>query len=108
MSIKVPGPVANYLEAEKAKDADRLAGCFAADGLVHDEGHDYRGVEAIAAWKKEADAKYRFVMEPLEASVNGKAVKVRARLSGNFPGSPVELDHRFTLAGDKISSLEIG
>ncbi len=108
MALKVPAPVADYLAAEKAKDVDALSRCFAEDARVHDEAHDYHGRDAIRAWKKEADEKYHFVMEPLTASVNGPTVKLRARLTGNFPGSPVELDHTFTLANDKITSLEIG
>jgi hypothetical protein len=32
---------------------------------------------------------------------------LRARLTGNFPGSSVELDHVFTLEDGKIISLEI-
>ena len=47
-------------------------------------------------------------MEPLDASVNGKTVKLRARLTRNFPGSPADLDYTFTLANGKITSLEIG
>jgi hypothetical protein len=31
----------------------------------------------------------------------------RQRVSGNFPGSPIELHHVFTLDGTKIASLEI-
>jgi hypothetical protein len=46
-------------------------------------------------------------MEPLEASVSENIVKLRARLTGDFPGSPVELDSTFTVANDKITSLEI-
>jgi hypothetical protein len=51
--------------------------------------------------------KYRYVMEPLDASVSENIVKLRARLTGDFPGSPVELDYTFTVANDKITSLEI-
>src|SRR5438552_15030187 len=69
MSLEVPGPVATYLAAEKAKNSDLLALCFAEDALVHDEGRDYRGRDAIKSWKQEADAKYQYVMEPLAASV---------------------------------------
>ena len=68
---------------------------------------DYRGRDAIRAWKRAADAKYKYVFEPLDASVGEKTVKLRARLTGNFPGSPVELDHTFTLANGKITSLDI-
>ena len=35
---------------------------------MHDEGRDYRGGDAIRAWKREADAKYTFVLEPLIGS----------------------------------------
>ena len=103
----LPTPVATYLAAEKAKDAEMLSVCFAADALVHDEGRDYPSLDAIKSWKREADRKYQFVLEPLDASVSGRTVKLRARLTGNFPGSPVERDHTFTLENDKIASLEI-
>jgi hypothetical protein len=108
MTLELPRPVATYLAAEKAKDTDMLVLCFADDALVHDEDRDYRGLDAIRAWKQEAEVKYQYVMEPLDASVSGNTVKLRARLTGNFPGSPIELDHTFTLANDKIISLEIG
>ena len=107
MPLKLPNPVATYLAAEKAKDADMLAESFADDAWVHDEGQIHRGREAIRSWKREADAKYQYVMEPLEASVGEKVVKLRARLTGNFPGSPLELDHTFTFENDRITSLEI-
>jgi SnoaL-like domain len=107
MSLELPSPVASYLAAEKAKDADMLVRCFADDALVHDEGRDHRGLDAIIAWKREADTKYQYVMEPLDSSVGEKVVTLRARLTGNFPGSPVELGYTFTLADDKITSLVI-
>jgi hypothetical protein len=107
MLLNLPAAVTTYLAAEKAKNPEMLTFCFADDALVHDEGRDHRGIDAIKAWKKAADAKYTYVLEPLSASVTEAGVKVRARLTGNFPGSPVELDHTFTLANDKIISLEI-
>jgi hypothetical protein len=107
ISFSLPRPVAIYLAAVKTKDTDMLALCFADDARVHDENSDYRGLDAIRAWKQETDAKYRYVMDPLDASVSENTVKLRARLTGEFPGSPVELDYTFLLATDKISSLEI-
>jgi hypothetical protein len=38
---------------------------------------------------------------------SGSAVVVRARVTGDFPGGPVELRFQFTLRGDRIESLEI-
>jgi hypothetical protein len=107
MPPKLPDPVATYLAAVKAKDAEMFALCFADNARVRDEGRDYRGIDAIRSWKRETETKYQYVIEPLAASVNGKAVNLRARLTGGFPGSPVELDYTFTLVNDKITFLEI-
>ncbi len=107
MVLDVPEAVAEYLAAEKAKDADALSRCFTEDGAVHDEGRDYLGRDSIRQWKQAADAKYRYVFQMINVQTFGDLVTVRARLNGNFPGSPVELDHIFKLSGDKIASLEI-
>jgi hypothetical protein len=108
MSLEVPRPVADYLAAEKAKDAESLARCFTDDGVVHDEGGEHRGHAEILNWKREADAKYRYVLEPLDASTGDETVDLRARLTGDFPGSPIELMFRFAVTDDKIKSLRIG
>ena len=107
MALNVPEPVAAYLAAEEAKDADALSRCFTEDGTVHDEGQDYHGRDSIRQWKQAADAKYRYVFQTINVKTVGNLVTVRARLTGEFPGSPVELDHIFKLSGDKIASLEI-
>ncbi len=108
MLATLPQPVVNYLSAVTAKDTEMFARCFTDDALVHDEGRDHRGLDAIKAWMKETQTKYKYVIEPLDASVSGSTVKLRARLTGDFPGSPVDLDFTFMLANDKITSLEIG
>jgi ketosteroid isomerase-like protein len=58
-ALDVPEPVAKYLAAEEAKEADALSRCFTEDGTVHDEGQDYHGRDSIRQWKQAADAKYR-------------------------------------------------
>ena len=57
--------------------------------------------------KQAADAKYQYVLQTLYVQTFGDLVTVRARLKGEFPGSPVELDHISKLSNDKIASLEI-
>lgn len=107
MALNVPEPVAAYLAAEEAKDADALSRCFTEDGTVHDEGQDYHGRDSIRQWKQAADAKYRYIFQTINVQTLGELVTVRARLTGEFPGSPVELDHIFKLSAYKIASLEI-
>jgi len=107
MALNVPEPVAAYLAAERTKDAEALSRCFIEDGTVNDEGQDYRGRVAIRRWKQAVDTKYRYVLQAVNAQTHGDKVTVRARLTGEFPGSPVELDHIFKLSNNKIASLEI-
>ena len=107
MPLNVPPIVAEYLEAERAKDALRLSLCFGENGVVHDEGKDRLGHDAIRQWKEEADTKYRYVSERLAASLHENSVTVRARLMGDFPSSAVDVNQVFTLEDGKIVSLEI-
>src|SRR5882672_9443871 len=107
MTLDIPEPVAEYLAAEEAKDADALSRCFTEDGTVRDEGQDYHGRDSIRQWKQAADVNYRYVLQTGNVQTFGDLVKPGARLTGEFPGSPVELDHIFKLSNDKIASLEI-
>jgi ketosteroid isomerase-like protein len=107
MSLKLPKPIARYLAAVEEKNSDELARCFSEDAAVYDEGETYHGQDAIKAWSEETNGKYKYTMEALDASVTGKTVQVRAKVTGNFPGSPVELEYLFTLVADKIISLKI-
>lgn len=107
MKIELPESIASYLAAEKNTDIEILERCFATDATVRDEGHTYKGLEAIKAWKQASQAKYQYSIEPLSSSQKGLTVTLLARLSGNFPGSPVELTYTFVLDDSKIASLEI-
>jgi hypothetical protein len=46
-------------------------------------------------------------VEPLGSAQKDDKTIVTNRLTGNFPGSPIELEFVFTLDGNKIASLEI-
>ena len=107
MAMILPPPLVAYLNSEATTDVDSLATCFATDAVVRDEGRTIRGLDAIKAWKKEAKAKYQYTVEPLDAAQDQDTVTMRARLTGKFPGSPIEVTYRFVLTNDKIARLEI-
>jgi SnoaL-like domain len=107
MSISLPKPIADYFAAEQAGDAARLAHCFVSDGVVHDEGGTFSGTIAIERWYAAARAKYQHTVAPISSTVRDGASIVVGRVAGDFPNSPIELDHIFRLEGDKIASLEI-
>jgi hypothetical protein len=100
-------PIAIYIAAENQGDTEAMAQCFAEDAIVRDEGRTIEGLAAIKRWKAETKKKYQHTVEPLRSARKGDKIIVTNRLSGNFPGSPIELQFIFKLDGDKIASLEI-
>ncbi len=98
MALSLPSAVESYFAAANTTDADAVAACFTADALVHDEGHDIRGRDAIRAWAADARAKYSFRAEPSAIETQAGGPVVTAHVAGDFPGSPVDLRYRFKLA----------
>jgi len=106
MTLDLPGPIAAYFAADK-EGGEAVARCFTEAAVVKDEGRTYRGQAAIKQWKEDASTRYQYTCEPLVSEQQDGKVVVTSRLTGNFPGSPVDLRFFFTLEGDKIASLEI-
>jgi hypothetical protein len=107
MSIKLPKPIDVYFASENAHDATALDTCFAAHAIVRDEGKTIEGLPAIKAWRIETGRKYSHTVEPLAMSERDGKVIVSGKVSGNFPGSPVTLDHAFEIEAGRIVRLEI-
>ena len=106
MSLHLPQPIADYFAAD-ARDGEAVAQCFTEDAVVKDEGNAYHGQVAIQQWKTDASQKYRYTTEPLLCEEGNGDTIVTSRLTGDFPGSPVDLRYRFRLDSGKIASLEI-
>jgi len=106
MTLDLPTPVADYFSAD-ASDSEAVAQCFTENAVVKDESHTYKGRAAIRQWKAAASAKYQYTSEPFVCERRDGQVIVTSRLTGNFPGSPVNLRFFFRLEGDHIESLEI-
>lgn len=106
--MKLPAPIKAFFDADKgAPDAPPLA-AFASDAVVEDEGRPHAGLAAIGAWWRAAKAQYRHTAEPCEIHEGPDRIIVRARVTGDFPGSPALLTFAFRLAGDRITELRIG
>ena len=107
MPLELPGPIASYVRAENGGDVEAMAECFAPYATVRDEGHLYEGLPAIKNWKARSKKKYDHTVTPLEISMTDGGAKLRARLTGNFVGSPVIANFHFALVDDQIASLQI-
>lgn len=106
MAIEMPAPIQNYFDADKV-DGQSIVPCFTEDAVVRDEGRTYKGHEAIRRWKEESAARYTYTSEPFAIETEGDRTVVTSHLTGDFPGSPVDLRYTFLLRGDQIAALEI-
>jgi hypothetical protein len=104
--LSLPEPIEAYFEADK-RDSNAVANCFTSDAIVMDEGKTHTGVAAIQAWKSASSGQYSYVAEPFAVEKKDRKYLVTSRVTGNFPGNPVDLRYTFTLERGKVASLEI-
>ena len=107
MIVNLPAPIASYINAANRGNSEAVADHFTEDAVVRDESETHKGLAAIKQWMAEATRKYQSKIEPLAFTRKDGKIIVTNLLTGNFPGSPIELEFVFTLAGDKIAALEI-
>lgn len=105
--MDMPDIVKTYFDADHRNDADAFSKAFSLDAVVEDEGTCHRGGVAIREWWVAAKKAAQYIAEPLESAVDGDKAYVRARVSGQFPGSPVTLAYAFTIRDGRIVKLEI-
>jgi hypothetical protein len=104
--LNLPEPIAAYFEADQ-RGGEAVARCFTKPAVVKDEGQTHCGLEAIKAWKTAASAKYAYTSAPFAVEQKDGRYIVTSRLTGNFPGSPLDLRYLFRLERGKIAHLEI-
>jgi hypothetical protein len=105
-TLNLPERIAAYFAADKL-NPEAIARCFTAQAVVKDEGRIHTGIDAIKAWKAAASAAYTYTVDPIALDERGSSHIVRGRVTGNFPGSPVDLRYDFRLERGLIASLEI-
>jgi ketosteroid isomerase-like protein len=109
MSLPELAPaIAAYLEAANTRDTLTVAQWFAEDANVFDDGGHLVGTAAIARWMQDTAHRYQPRVEVLNVQHRTGKILVRNVVSGNFPGSPLELRYTFRLNEQgKISRLDI-
>jgi ketosteroid isomerase-like protein len=108
MLENVPKTVKRYFELDAERDVDGIVALFSDDATVIDEGEARDGLDAIRGWRTGAASEYEYTTTITSSGALGDdCYRVTARLEGNFPGGTVDLNHDFTIAGDRIRRLEI-
>jgi hypothetical protein len=107
MAVDLPQPIARYFDADRSADPTAISQLFTEAATVRDEGQDYVGRKAIQGWKVASSTKYTYTAEPIAFSCEAGTTLVTSHLTGDFPGSPVDLRYVFQVDGPHISRLEI-
>jgi SnoaL-like domain len=96
-----------YFVRAAGPDLDAYLQLFAANAVVEDEGHQYRGIETIRAWRG-STVPVRYEVLDASAAAGTGLTTTRVRISGEFPGSPVVLVFRFVFdTNGRITELTI-
>jgi hypothetical protein len=104
----LPQIVQSYQVAHDRRDTDGALSAFAADAVVEDDGHTYRGLEAIRDWLSRASVQFTYSRTLTDVEAAGANTwLVRNRLEGDFPGGVVDLSYRFVLQDGLIAQLDI-
>ena len=107
MQIEMPHAISAYVQATNERDNDAFGALFTKDAIVRDEGQEHRGVAEIRRWLTSTVEKYQFTLMPTRLSQEGTETILTAKLSGDFPGSPLSMRFHFVLHEGKISKLDI-
>ncbi|MCI0612392.1 nuclear transport factor 2 family protein, partial [bacterium] len=109
--MKIPKPIADFIEATNKHNSDEFLAVIAETALVHDEGHDYRGISEIKKWSDEKVFGAKVILEPIRIIEQRNNTIVRMKIDGNFDKTglpdPFVMDFYFTIDSNKISRLSI-
>ncbi|MEV4657077.1 nuclear transport factor 2 family protein [Micromonospora sp. NPDC049301] len=108
MAVDLPEVIDRYFRAVGDGDLEGFVACFADTATVADEDRLHEGRAAIRSWRQRTMEAYSYTAEPVAVTPQpGNSYQVRTRVSGDFPGSPIELRYRFTLRDNLIGALDI-
>ena len=107
MSIELPKPIADYVEANAQLDVDGMLNPFAADAVILDNGHRHEGHAEVRTLLEEAVVGAKAIFTPDAVRHENGQVVVEGPAHGDFKGSPIRFTYRFTLENNAIKALEI-
>lgn len=107
MSIELPKPIADYVEANARLDVDGMLKPFAVDAVVLDNGHRHAGLEEVRTLLEEAVVAAKAIFTPDTVRQESGQVIVEGLGHGDFKGSPIRFTYGFTLENDSIKALVV-
>lgn len=107
MSIELPKPIAQFIDANAKLDLEAMLTPFVADAVITDNGHAFVGQSGVRRLFEESVLPVRAIFTPDTVRNENEQVVVEGPAHGDFNGSPLRFTYRFTLVHDAIKALEI-
>ncbi|KQO75933.1 nuclear transport factor 2 family protein [Rhizobium sp. Leaf262] len=106
MSLNLPKPIAEYIEANAHLDLEGMMKHFSENAIFIDNGKRYEGPTEIRKLLRDEAIAVKAIFEPETSREEEGKVVLEGPAHGEFPGSPLRFTYRFTLANDAIKVLE--
>ena len=106
MSMDLPQPIADYVEANARLDIDGMLKPFLSEAVFIDNGKHFEGEAAIRQLFEEEVIPVKAIFTPDTVREEDGDVIVEGPAHGDFPGSPLCFTYRFTLVHGAIKTLE--
>ena len=106
MSMNLPKPIADYVDANARLDIDGMLKLFLPDAVFVDNGKYFEGQAAIRQLFEEEVIPVKAIFTPDTAREEDDDLVVEGPTLGDFPGSPLRFTYRFTLANGAIKTLD--
>lgn len=105
--INLPKVILQLINSQNEQNSFKFTENFADKAIVYDEGKEYHGKAEIKHWNEETNQKYKTKLEPIDFLAGEKENILTTMVSGNFPGSPIQLKYYFMINDEKITQLNI-
>ncbi|HTO34141.1 MAG TPA: nuclear transport factor 2 family protein [Pararhizobium sp.] len=106
MSMNLPKPIADYVEANARLDIEEMMKPFLDDAVFIDNGKRYEGLAEIRKLLKDEAIAVKAIFTPDTVREEDGDVVLEGPAHGDFPGSPIRFTYRVKLANDAIKVLE--
>lgn len=106
MSMDLPPPIADYVEANARLDIDGMLKPFQRDAVFIDNGKPFEGQAAIRQLFEQEVIPVKAIFTPDTVREEDGDVVLEGPARGDFPGSPLRFTYRFTLVHGAIKTLE--
>lgn len=94
--------VARYFALKEGSDNALVVDAFTDDATVVDDGHTYRGRDAVLGWLTGPASEYTTTSTLSNVHRFGSTTTLVDLLEGNFPGGRVELRYEFIESPDGL------